>query len=647
MKEVKLKWGSAIKIKGWDGLNNAAINTFNSNVISSFVRENFQNSNDARQKDKKGNRKKLFIEIDYKTISSDLFPNYKEFISTLENIANDSNNSQHNLFFKQALGAINDRKQIGVLVYQDFNTTGLSGEDDDANSSFNACVLSEGQSIKKDSDSGGSYGIGKNSIFGISKTRTVIYSSFNTSDEIIFQGLSKLASYKSSEGTHESRIYYGIGKQLSSIRNKHLSFLDSDLKSFYVRNEPGLSQFAFCPNISSTWKDEFIMSILKNYWPLIYNDELEVTVKEQGNNVQKVTSETLDGLMTQYYSPDSYDPDDSEPKGNPFDYYTCYKNCVSKEAKIHMLGTIKFYYSELSHKKTNRILYIRNGMVICAEEVWGFGAIGYCGIVECTNVEGNTFLKMMEPPEHNRFDVSRLNEKSEKYKAADGEKAFKEIKKLIRESLNEILNQYRKKAEDIPWLNNLIQSIKGLNGLGSGNRTGEAAERETIERISSIKKRKLTFSSIEKNSLINTEHGEVPNATPSPQPPPQATPPKPSPQPQPPRDPHTGGATTIRYRIFRRSNIKGVATYKIIISSDKTSKNRNFKIFQIGDSGNVASFELLEVKNTLGNSVTFQEIRNKEKELTAYQINSVDIPDALEFTIKEPYKSTFSIQLVN
>jgi hypothetical protein len=51
----------------------------------------------------------------------------------------------------------------------------------------------------------------------------------------------------------------------------------------------------------------------------------------------------------------------------------------------------------------------------------------------------------MEPPEHNRFDVSRLNEKSEKYKASDGEKAFNEIKKIIRDSLNEILNKYRNK----------------------------------------------------------------------------------------------------------------------------------------------------------------------------------------------------------
>lgn len=653
MEKEKNRWASFRKEKGWEGLNNAAINTFNSNVISSFVRENFQNSNDARQKDETGNKKKLFIEIDFQNITSLGFPNYDEFLTIFQSIHEDPDNSQHKLFFKHGLHALKNENGIGVLIYKESNTTGLSGSDDDVNSSFNACVLSEGQSVKGDSDSGGSYGIGKNSIFAISKIRTVIYSSFNESNEVIFQGLSKLASYKSVLGTHESRIYFGRGEKLSSIRNNELYSLDSTLKDFYLRNKSGLSQFALCPNISENWKDEFTMAILKNYWPLLYNNELEVLIKEQGKNKQIISSETLETLMNRYYSSESYDPDDSEPKGNPFDYYTCYKNGTPKEANVHMLGGIKFYYTELGHKKTNRVLYIRNGMVVCADEIWGFGSIGYCGIVECTNVDGNVFLKMMEPPEHNRFDTSRLADKTEKFKAVDGEKAFKEIKRIIRDSLNEILSKYRKKAEDIPWLNNLIQSIKGLKGSGSGTRTGEKSEGETIERISSIKKKKLTFNSKEKNATITTESEGVvqppivPPIIPPIVPPvvPPIIPPVVPPIVPPVVKPGTGGNKNIKYRVFRKSyNSDGVAVYKIIITANETIKNKNFKIYQIGDSGNVASFELLEIKDFSGKMITFNSIMNKEKELIAYQIEAVEIPNSLEFKIKEPYKSTFSIQ---
>ena len=50
MAKANLIWGSHEEKKGWKGLNNAAINSFNSNIINSFIREMFQNSNDARDK---------------------------------------------------------------------------------------------------------------------------------------------------------------------------------------------------------------------------------------------------------------------------------------------------------------------------------------------------------------------------------------------------------------------------------------------------------------------------------------------------------------------------------------------------------------------------------------------------------------------
>jgi hypothetical protein len=42
MKKANLIWGSNEEKKGWQGLNNAAINSFNSNIINSFIREMFQ-----------------------------------------------------------------------------------------------------------------------------------------------------------------------------------------------------------------------------------------------------------------------------------------------------------------------------------------------------------------------------------------------------------------------------------------------------------------------------------------------------------------------------------------------------------------------------------------------------------------------------
>lgn len=88
----KFKWGAFEKLKGWDGLNNAAINTFNSNIVNSFIREMFQNSNDARQRDNNDEYKKLIIEIDYLKIPKTVFPKYNELLSIIEKISEEPEN---------------------------------------------------------------------------------------------------------------------------------------------------------------------------------------------------------------------------------------------------------------------------------------------------------------------------------------------------------------------------------------------------------------------------------------------------------------------------------------------------------------------------------------------------------------------------
>ena len=116
------------------------------------------------------------------------FPDFQGFIDIFRRIKSAKPNEKHVEFFKNAEKALGTRKEIKLFLYEDFNTPGLSGADDDDNSTFSGCVLSEGISVGKDKTSGGSYGIGKNAIFGFSKLRTVFYSSFNKKNEFIFQG---------------------------------------------------------------------------------------------------------------------------------------------------------------------------------------------------------------------------------------------------------------------------------------------------------------------------------------------------------------------------------------------------------------------------------------------------------------------------
>lgn len=638
-------WGSVPKQKGYEGLNNAAINSFNSDVVNSFVREIFQNSNDARQTDEAGKKKKLKITINYKTITADEFPNYSELYDLIQTVSQDPAHSDHHQFFKHALEAFGDKNSIKIFEYKDYNTTGLTGEDEDPKSTFNACVVSEGISNKSDDTAGGSYGIGKNSIYGFSKIRTVLYSSLSEYGEYIFQGVTKLASYKIDNIQKESRIYFGVGESFNSIRS--LDRLSPQLQKLMKRNEPGLTQITVCPVQQEDWLTEFTKAILKNYWPLLHLKELEVTLSEEDIEKIKISSETLSELMSKYYRRDEYSADDNLPKGNPFDFYRCFHSTEPLEEIIPKLGQVKFYSMEIEDKKTNKIAYIRNGMVIYTDEIWGFGSINYCGVVICKEDEGNRVLRMMEPPTHDKFDPSRLNDKSESLKKKDGEKILLGIKNLVRKGLNLILDKYRKDAEDIPWLNDLLKSFSGNLGIGMGKRTGVKAEIETIERISSDKIHSISFNSLLQNSMVSQN---------------KLPPPKRKPIPSPgaeresthnptgiKRKPRGGGLTDSRrrefnFRIYRNGQTSdGEVEYKIKLTSSSVLKNKTFQLFQHGDSGSAACFSILSLRDQDNNEVTFNEIENAKRDIIGYQLTRLNVPCVITMRISEPYKSSFSI----
>jgi hypothetical protein len=633
-----IRWGSFPKEKGWDGLNDAAINTFNSDVINSFVREMFQNSNDARRKD--GNRDlKLKVEFELQKLPVDTIPRFEEFRHLLELIAN--SNTDHNVFFKHAFSEL-DAKEIGIFVYRDSNTIGLTGSDDDEKSNFNACVLSEGVSIKTKENSIGSFGIGKNSIYGLSKLRTVIYSSCNVEGERILQGVAKLASHRFEGRTYERKLYLGIGDSLASVRNDELSHLSESAKKFYLRDEPGLTQFALCPNLPENWVDLFIRAILKNYWLLLYKDELEATIKAPGGAIYLLNKGSLEEYMAKYFDPSGYDPDQSDPKGNPYDYFTCYKVSKPILEEIHMLGTVKFYIHELEHKNTNRILYVRNGMVIYSQEVWGFGSIGYCGVVVCESKQGNEYLRMMEPPEHNRFDPARLSEKTDKYTVKDGQKALDLIKKVLRTSLNSILNQYKKQAQEIPWLNELMKSVVGKTGNGFGERTGEQGEIESAYMVQDEIKQKIPLDSRRSNSVIISVRGKELGSGPSDK---NSTKTKSGNSTKPGVVVGTQrNSSKASFRCFNTERVadENISKYKLIIHSND-SYSGDIVISQAGDSGNIAIFNLESVSYSTGEKVSFASYKNKAGEIVGFRVKNVNIPAILSLKIQEPFKSSFTI----
>jgi hypothetical protein len=496
---MKFKWGAEIKKKGSDGMANAAIETFRSgNVMSSFVRELVQNSQDARL----DNQLPLKIRMRLFSIEKSYIPQFEEEWMPIYNAVKKEWIKGYPGFFEMADEVLKEEK-ITVLEFSDFNTGGLTGTDNDDKSSFSACVLSEGNSVEKSNDAGGSYGIGKNAVYSLSGIRTVLYSSLNEGNEHIFQGVSKLASYKLNNGSYSSRVYLGENNdELSSVRS------ELEIPQVFKRNEQGLSQFIIGVNLSDDWITEIKNLVIDNYFILLNKsrlvfeliDELAQTVEIlESNNFEEIAEESF------YSTPQHEQGFHVWPKILALNSKSTKADLTYYNGEILKDAMIIHFINDLSSGQ-NFVTYTRRGMQIYQEKLHSAGGIGYLnlvGVFYSENQKVNSILRLMEPAAHDAWKKEllkdRIRESEDLVWALDIEG---KIKKFVRDNAKQFLSKLSTETHVISEVDELLKIGNSPSGVFRTGlrRSGEPDEKnETVLKTGRRYEVDLKFSSLGEN----------------------------------------------------------------------------------------------------------------------------------------------------
>lgn len=133
-----------------EGPRSASVITFSGDANDSMVKELTQNSLDARAI-RDGD---LEIKINVLDIVKTDIPDFERFHKKLMEMRDyyASINDQYTQFFETAFKSLEGDK-IKVLVFEDFLTKGLVGDDKDKKGTFRKCVNDENMSGGKESDS--------------------------------------------------------------------------------------------------------------------------------------------------------------------------------------------------------------------------------------------------------------------------------------------------------------------------------------------------------------------------------------------------------------------------------------------------------------------------------------------------------------
>ncbi len=399
------------------GISDPGIETFNGKQLISLAREIGQNSLDAVLDD----TKPVIIEFKKSLVDKECFLGYNYFKNIIDENYDywSKRNNKKTIKFLEKCKEVLKQDTISVLRISDFNTKGLQGSNEKYSSPWESLVKSVGVS-DKNSDAGGSFGIGKSAPFACSYLRTLFYSTKDIDNIHATQGVAKLPSFEN----EKEEVTQGVGFFGYTEKNKHLQEYRSIDNSFSrADSETGTDVFVIGFLEEVEWAEKIIKSILSDFLIAIYYGKLVVRV-----NDTEISKNELKKIMDKY--------SDDKSMTNTINYYKVLtgENTIKYVQDFNGLGEIELLvlFKDNFHRKvlTSR----KSGMLI--KELKGISStIQFAGILNLKGIELNNFFKQLENPAHNDWEIDRSDNPklAEKYK--------KELSRIVKNKIQELARQ--------------------------------------------------------------------------------------------------------------------------------------------------------------------------------------------------------------
>lgn len=432
-------------------INNAGIETFRGNEIDSLTREICQNSLDAI----KDETKPVVVEFHKFMLTTNEFPGKQEILNILDKCEETwkGKNKKSEEFIKQAKKLLNDQK-LSFLRISDFNTKGLEGaETGKLGTPWSSLVKEAGSSNKGDS-SGGSFGIGKSAPVANSKLRTLFYSSLDQGYYPSQIGVSNFMSFKKDDHlTTLGTGYFTDNENSTAI--KGLLHLDSA----FDREESGTDIYVagFQPN--QDWKEAVLHSILKNFFITIWQNKLIVKIEDETISKDNIAEliDQLDESVEVFNHVKKYFQVLTDSNAIQIPYpkktYKTFGTFEDGEATLYIMQGEDLNRKVLMTRKAGMRLFEQNRIS---------GSISFTGIFVITGRNMNAAFKQLENPAHNEWQPSRFEANPK-----EADKAFKDVKRFIKESVLENFQNEVSDTMDAIGLSDFLPDTTLLEGDGA------------------------------------------------------------------------------------------------------------------------------------------------------------------------------------
>ena len=269
------------------GINDSGVATFRGTPLKSLAREICQNSLDAtRDKTVKVEFNVFSIptqNVPGMNVLKDAFRRCLDFWGTQKAITTKE-------FYTNAID-VSQKENCSFLRISDFNTIGLTGTTGEINTNWTNLTKSSGASDKKGT-AGGSYGIGKFAPFACSDFSTVFYSTYNEDEEVAYQGVSRLVTFRRDDDETTQGIGYFGNEKNTPVKEQLFLEPGFNRSTGNYGTDIYIAGYKFA---NGDWQKDIIVSILDGFLGAIWNEKLTIQVGDK-----EVSKNTLQDLIEIY-----------------------------------------------------------------------------------------------------------------------------------------------------------------------------------------------------------------------------------------------------------------------------------------------------------------------------------------------------------
>jgi hypothetical protein len=411
---------------------NTSLERFYNYGIEGLVRENIQNSLDAKLDEN------IPVEIIIKTgtISKSEIPGIQEIQNRIECLKGQNPYTKETIKKMKKIITKN-QNNINYISFEDKNTKGLTGakngQSNNEKDTWGVYAYSKGfhpkdENTEKEKVRGGSHGIGKISSNAASEIYTMFFANCDENREKHLGGTIQLIEHEYEKKYYRSTGYFARLENIDNSKTKFMPYENNNYSKIFEKNTRGLK--IIIPYLRENFiKHEKNLdlkikeTICDNFFVSILEEKLKVKIDEEEINKNNINK----------YIKDIYTEDKKEKSFTPL-YYDTYisqsPECIEVKDKNKNSYKFKLYFKFDEEIRKARIAIIRTiGMKIEDMGIKNYKTKPFNGVLIPFTSKEDEFFKSLENESHTKISIENL--KDENYKK-NSRKVILEIEKEIK-----------------------------------------------------------------------------------------------------------------------------------------------------------------------------------------------------------------------